>query len=905
MNLPTAIDRYQIRERLGQGGMGTLFLALDPAIDRLVALKVLRVDNPEVRERFEREARLAARLQHPNIVTVYDVGEHEGQPFIAMEYIPGETLAELIRRRAPLDLRRKLELMIEVCNGLAFAHRHGIVHRDIKPANLMVSRDSSLLKILDFGIARAGESGLTQVGMVIGTPNYMSPEQVRGETVDHRSDIFAVGLVLYELLTYRQAFEADTAPAVLMKILTSEPPPLGPIDPVLDPALASIVGRALAKDPGARYQDLGALRSELVRLAQRLDVEPDEGRTVIVPPPRGTGPMPPRGSTGQTPVDDRRTARFARYIAAADAALAQGDPAAARSQLELAEQVEPDNPKLPELRQRVAAAQDAHDLAKAIGDARMRIAAGELTEAARLLQEAQRIDPHAPELAATRAALERALAAQEAERERHRRASVAFAQAREALVAGALDTAQRAINEVLGLFPGHPEALALRAEIQAAAGNATRPHTRQRTSVIPPPIPQPAGAAAPAAPPPPTAAVDAPQPLVQATGVTASRRLPRAFLAVAALVLLVVALTGLLLWRQFAGTPAPTVAQKDARPVEEEATQSAVSALHPEEARDVANGSTGPSADGASPGPSAPTTATAGDAALRARLEEAVTAFREDRVPAALDTLGALIEEAPERDDLRQTADQWARTLRQRAAEARRSARRSTRLTPAMREADARARTGQEQLARGDALAAARAFEQARATWSAVTERRTERSTVPRPAAGAPGTNRNARLPEPTPAQPASDTLAPPAPSAARSATSAAQLASPAPPDANALEASSTAEEFERAAVLRVLQSFERAFDSRSADSLKPIWPSLPAGVQQAYQARFSGLLHQQWTYDDVDIRVTGRRAVADCRVTLTTQAQGSRETNTERRSVRISLERMGPIWVIAGVSGV
>src|SRR5687768_9376148 len=263
MRLPQQIDRYRVRERLGQGGMGALFLALDPAIDRLVAIKVLRVDNPDVRERFQREARLAARLQHPNIVTVYDVGEHEGQPFIAMEYIPGETLAELIRRRAPLDTRQRVEMVIEICSGLAFAHKHGIVHRDIKPANLIVSRDSNILKILDFGIARAGESGLTQVGMVIGTPNYMSPEQVRGDTIDHRSDIFAVGLVLYELLVFRQAFEAETQPAVLMKILSDQPPPLASLDPMVDASVAQVVYKALAKNSADRYQDLGAMKADL------------------------------------------------------------------------------------------------------------------------------------------------------------------------------------------------------------------------------------------------------------------------------------------------------------------------------------------------------------------------------------------------------------------------------------------------------------------------------------------------------------------------------------------------------------------------------------------------------------------------------------------------------------------
>ena len=295
MKLPQAIDRYRVRERLGQGGMGALFLALDPAIDRLVAIKVLRVDNPDVRERFQREARLAARLQHPNIVTVYDVGEHDGQPFIAMEYIPGETLAELIRRRAPLDTRQRVELVIEICSGLAFAHKHGIVHRDIKPANLILSRDSNILKILDFGIARAGESGLTQVGMVIGTPNYMSPEQVRGDAIDHRSDIFAVGLVLYELLVYRQAFEAETQPAVLMKILSDQPAPLAMLDPT---------GRRRRRH--RRLQGAGQEPGRSLPGSRR-----DEGR------PRAHRPAP-RDRGQRRPHDDGAAAPAARHAGRPD-----------------------------------------------------------------------------------------------------------------------------------------------------------------------------------------------------------------------------------------------------------------------------------------------------------------------------------------------------------------------------------------------------------------------------------------------------------------------------------------------------------------------------------------------------------------------------------------------------------
>ena len=473
MKLPEAIDRYRVRERLGQGGMGALFLALDPAIDRLVAIKVLRVDNPDIRERFQREARLAARLQHPNIVTVYDVGEHDGQPFIAMEYIPGETLAELIRRRAPLDTRQRVELVIEICSGLAFAHKHGIVHRDIKPANLILSRDSNILKILDFGIARAGESGLTQVGMVIGTPNYMSPEQVRGDAIDHRSDIFAVGLVLYELLVYRQAFEAETQPAVLMKILSDQPAPLAMLDPLVDAATATVVYKALAKNPDDRYQDLGAMKAELVRIVQRLETEASDGRTMMVPPP------PPRGMqvvpTTPPPATGGAADRVTRHFAAIDAALAAGDDARARQELQLATQAAPGHPRLGEMGAKIAQARTARELARSIGEARARLAAGALAEASQWLVRAQKVSPHAPEVAELRQEIERAADGREQEQDRQRRVAAALAQAREALKGGAFDTAMRAVTEALGLDPYDAEAQAVKAEIEAARSGGTGP----------------------------------------------------------------------------------------------------------------------------------------------------------------------------------------------------------------------------------------------------------------------------------------------------------------------------------------------------------------------------------------------------------------------------------------------
>jgi serine/threonine-protein kinase len=266
------ISRYQILEKIGEGGMGSLYLARDPAIDRLLAIKLLRrgYDTDELRGRFTREAQAAGRLRHPNIVTIFDVGEHEGDPFIAMEFLAGETIDELIRHGARLSLARRLKLLEELCDGLSYAHRAGIVHRDIKPANLIVDSEG-ILKILDFGIVRLEEGGSTAAGMLVGTVNYMSPEQVQGGEIDHRSDIFAVGLVAYELLTSRQAFPGTIKSGLLNRILNVQYEPLRTVLPQLDPDVASIVETALKADPAERYQDLARMRNDLMRARQRIE----------------------------------------------------------------------------------------------------------------------------------------------------------------------------------------------------------------------------------------------------------------------------------------------------------------------------------------------------------------------------------------------------------------------------------------------------------------------------------------------------------------------------------------------------------------------------------------------------------------------------------------------------------
>jgi eukaryotic-like serine/threonine-protein kinase len=268
---PPVIGKYQVTRRLAQGGMGTLYLARDPLLDRPVAIKVIRgdFDDPVLRERFAQEAQSVSRLRHPNIVTIFEYGEFDGQPFLAMEYIVGETLGALIRRRPPLPLARKLEMVDEICAGMAAAHRARVVHRDLKPDNIMVDGETGLLKIVDFGIARNLQTSVSRFTQGMGTPNYMAPEVFVGDT-DHRSDIYAIGAVFYELLSYRLAFDGTTPFAVMGKIVLETPQPLADACPGLDPAIVAIVTKAIEKEPARRYQDLDAMRADIKRAAAAL-----------------------------------------------------------------------------------------------------------------------------------------------------------------------------------------------------------------------------------------------------------------------------------------------------------------------------------------------------------------------------------------------------------------------------------------------------------------------------------------------------------------------------------------------------------------------------------------------------------------------------------------------------------
>jgi eukaryotic-like serine/threonine-protein kinase len=266
------LGKYEIQRKIGSGAMGVVYLAEDPRLGRPVALKTTTAEvasNPELLKRFYREAQAAAKLCHPNIVTIYDIDEASGIPFIAMEFLEGDNLQKVISERKDLLVLKKLQIIIDLCKGLDYAHQRGIVHRDIKPGNIMLA-DNGQVKIVDFGIARVGVSTMTRTGAVLGTVRYMSPEQVQAQTVDARSDIFSVGVVLYELLTYQTPFPGDDVSSILFKILNEEPEPITNYLHECPPQLEHAVQVALAKDREKRYQTAGDLAFDLQRVADGL-----------------------------------------------------------------------------------------------------------------------------------------------------------------------------------------------------------------------------------------------------------------------------------------------------------------------------------------------------------------------------------------------------------------------------------------------------------------------------------------------------------------------------------------------------------------------------------------------------------------------------------------------------------
>jgi len=275
----TKLGKYEIAGELGRGAMGVVYQAEDPRLGRPVALKTTTAEvagNPELLKRFYREAQAAAKLAHPNIVTIYEIDEANGVPFIAMEFLEGENLQKIIAERRELPMARRLQIVIETCRGLHYAHQHGVVHRDVKPGNIVVL-NSGQIKIVDFGIARVGVSSMTNTGEVMGTVMYMSPEQVQGQKVDARSDVFSLGVVLYELLTFHVPFPGDDVPSIFFKILNEPAEPLKTYIPQCPPQLEQVLRSALDKSRDRRYQTTEDLAFDLQRIADGLKRETVDG----------------------------------------------------------------------------------------------------------------------------------------------------------------------------------------------------------------------------------------------------------------------------------------------------------------------------------------------------------------------------------------------------------------------------------------------------------------------------------------------------------------------------------------------------------------------------------------------------------------------------------------------------
>ena len=286
------LGKYELHQLLGEGAMGIVWKAYDTVLRRYVALKLLSSSfrkTKDMQERFLREARAAGAIQHSNIVTVYDLGESEGQLYIAMELVEGRDLSDMIALRDPLALERKLDIVIEVLAGLHFAHQRGIVHRDVKPSNVRVMPDGRV-KIMDFGIARLQKADATGSGAIVGTPTYMAPEQITNGAITAATDVFSVGCMLYELLCYQRPFEAESVHGVLYQVLTTEPRPLRTVAPSIPAALERVVAKAMNKVPHERYESAGQMLASLQGIRSALSGADDEatqplGRWTPLPAP--------------------------------------------------------------------------------------------------------------------------------------------------------------------------------------------------------------------------------------------------------------------------------------------------------------------------------------------------------------------------------------------------------------------------------------------------------------------------------------------------------------------------------------------------------------------------------------------------------------------------------------------
>ena len=423
------LGKYDVLDVIGRGGMGVIYKAVDPGIGRVVAIKMMTgafLENPELLQRFYREAQSAGKLQHPNIVTIYDLGVQDGNPYLVMEFLEGESLETLIRTHRSILLEEKLDVVSQVCEGVGYAHQRQIIHRDIKPGNVMLLQDRRV-KIVDFGIARVGNEGMTRPGQIMGSIQYMSPEQINGGSVDARSDIFSIGVLLYQLLTAKLPFEGKDTGETLLKILHEPPPPLNQFLTAYPAELDDIIQRVLAKDREQRFQAAEDLAFELAHIQERL-----------------------------------RRERAAEYLRAAEEAQAAGQLSRAKEQLlqvlKIDRQDARANAMLRELQQQIQKQQRSEQARDFRTEAEKAVTRGELGEALGYLDRAIDLDQSNQEIIEFRDSVRKNKARADRLRELLHGAEMAQD-------AGDLDAAYQAIEEALAIDGKNTEVRSLHAAI--------------------------------------------------------------------------------------------------------------------------------------------------------------------------------------------------------------------------------------------------------------------------------------------------------------------------------------------------------------------------------------------------------------------------------------------------------